>query len=424
MRLIVSRFVVVLSLTFIAASCGSHSSPSAPSTGGGTNSGAVTLSSIDPATPTPQAAAQAVTFRGSGFQAGLSITVTSPASASGGTVSGAAIQAVTDTSITANVIVPTNGAYTFKIVNASGAASNVLSVSIAGRASAWTSEGVRLSKTDSSLADASTIRLNDGRWRTLISYFGSIRSWISTDGVTLTEEPGIRMPTPGACGHVRMFRIDSSRIKIFCRSSQGITSATSNDEGTTWTLDGGLLISNASVGASQLSTGGVVRTADGRYRLYFSDDSSAIPPIAMKIFSAISSDLNVWTVESGVRIGAGATASGSGTHPSAIANPDGSVSVFYSRFGLTPSEPISAVWVATSRDGLTFTNDVTTGLTPGADADIVQLSGSSYRLYYNWGDEKQGTFYSAIGTAPTAPTALSAPQLIIRLPAAGGKGRE
>ena len=412
MRRAVPVICFVITLALAVTECGGSSSPSAPSPNG--SSSAVTLSSLEPAAPSPQAAAQTVTFRGTGFQSGLSLAVTSPASATGVTVSGAAIQSVTDTSFTATIVIPTNGAYTFKVTTASGTASNTLSLTIAGRASSWTTEGTLLRKTDSSLADASALHLNDGRWRIFISYFGGIRSWISNDGVALTEEPGVRIATPAQCGHVRTFRVDASRIRIFCRSPQGITSATSLDEGTTWTLDGTLLISNAATSSAQLSTGGVVRTSDGRYRMYFSDDSSSIPPAAMKIFSATSPDLSTWTVEPGVRIGAGATASGTGTHPSAIVNPDGSVSVFYSRFGLTLSDTVSAVWVATSRDGLNFTNDVNTGLSPGADADVVQLSGSSYRVYYNWGDAVQGTFYSAVGSAPTA--AVMAPQAIICTP--------
>lgn len=280
----------------------------------------------------------------------------------------------------------------------------------------WVTEGARMTDVTSGfpggvLANPSVFRLNDGRYRMLLSAGGSIRSWITTDGLTLVPEAGVRIANPGLCGHTRAFRLDDGRIRVYCRNSAGILSYISRDEGLTLAPESGLMIANASVGAARLTPGGLVRTKDGRWRMYFADETTVAPPTPMKIFSAVSSDLLTWSVESGVRIGSGATASGSGTHPSAITNPDGTISVYYCRFAYAGSSDstISAIWVATSSDGLTFTSDVTTGLTPGGDPDIV-LMGGTLRVYYNWGDDKGGTLYSGkLVMSSSASQTLAAP---------------
>lgn len=54
---------------------------------------------------------------------------------------------------------------------------------------------------------------------------------------------------------------------------------------------------------------------------------------------------------------------------------------------------MSAIWMATSSDGLNFTSDVFIQ-SPGADPDIVALSGGGYRVYYEWGDQYGEVFHS------------------------------
>jgi hypothetical protein len=279
-------------------------------------------------------------------------------------------------------------------------------------AATWNAEGVRMTNLtagfpNSVLANPSVFRLNDGRYRMLVTGGtdpSGILSAVSSDGLSWTFESGRRVQTSGDCGHVRAFRLDDGRVRVYCRNPSGILAYISSDEGQTMTSETGLMITNAQAGSPRLSTGGIVRTKDGRWRMYFSDESTGAPPGPMKIFSAVSTDLLSWTVEPGVRIGSGATASGSATHPSAILNADGSVSVAYTRFSYAgSSDPtISAVWIATSSDGLTFTRDESTKLTPGADADIVSMNGT-IRVYYNWGDNTNGTIYSATLSGTLAP---------------------
>lgn len=274
----------------------------------------------------------------------------------------------------------------------------------------WSIEGVRMTNTTAGfpntvLANPSVLRLNNGQYRMLVTGGTDptgILSATSPDGLTWTFESGRRVASSGDCGHVRAFRLDDGRVRVYCRNAGGILSYISSDEGLTLTPEGtGLMISNAQVGAARLSTGGIVRTKDNRWRMYFSDDSApgaSANAIAMKIYSAVSTDLLNWTVESGVRIGPTATASASATHPSAVTNADGSVSVAYTNFS-TPGA--SGTWVATSADGLTFTKDVYTTL-PGFDPDIVIMNGTT-RIYYNIGDNTTGTVYSGVLSGALSP---------------------
>ena len=93
------------------------------------------------------------------------------------------------------------------------------------------------------------------------------------------------------------------------------------------------------------------------------------------------------------------TRRGSAAHACAIANSDGSVSIFY--FRQTPGAPPGAasdgIYTATSTDGLTFSSETATGISRGNDPDVVQ-AGGSLRMYYNWfdaGSGSNGTIYAA-----------------------------
>lgn len=258
----------------------------------------------------------------------------------------------------------------------------------------------------SSLANPSVFRLNNGQYRMFVGGGGGIISATSSDGLSWTFESGRRLQSLGDCGHMRAFRLDDGRIRAYCRNSSGIISYISSDEGFTLTREGtGVMITNAQVGATRLSTGGIVKTRDGRWRMYFSDEGpvgSSPNSQAYKIYSAVSTDLLTWTVEPGVRLGSTASTSTSGYHPSATLNADGSVTVAYTRYDYPGSAPGGiGVWVATSSDGLTFTKDVYTTL-PGFDPDIVVMNGTT-RIYYNIGDDTSGTVYSGVLSGTLTP---------------------
>ena len=82
---------------------------------------------------------------------------------------------------------------------------------------AWTSEGTRISAADAGqtstqvFADATVIRLTDGRWRMFMFASTAYRSALSSDGLTFTMEPGFKM-REGA-GQSRAFRLDDGRIR-------------------------------------------------------------------------------------------------------------------------------------------------------------------------------------------------------------------
>ena len=148
--------------------------------------------------------------------------------------------------------------------------------------------------------------------------------------------------------------------------------------------------------AWSLLAGSVVPAGSGKWRMYFSEIPSAGTSTGIaprRTFSATSDDLLTWTVDAGVRIGPGASLSGSAEHPCAIVNSDGSISIFYFR-----NSNIS-IMMATSTDGINFTTETTTGLSPANDPDVVKVGGK-LRMYYNWGNDTNGTIYSATKDAP------------------------
>jgi hypothetical protein len=229
------------------------------------------------------------------------------------------------------------------------------------------------------MADSTTIRLNDGRWRMYIFAGSAYASAISNDGLAFTAEPGFRLP-PGS-GQSRAIRLDDGRIRIYFNSAQGINSAVSTDDGANFTVESGTRISAASAGMSGLTGPGIIKLRDGRYRAYFSDlplPGQGVIPHSVK--TAISSDLVNWTVESGTRIGAGTTLSGNAEHPCAILNSDGSTTIFYFR------NTNGTLYSSTSTDGLTFSTETNTGIPNANDPDIVSLPDGTVRLYYNWLD--------------------------------------
>jgi hypothetical protein len=128
--------------------------------------------------------------------------------------------------------------------------------------------------------------------------------------------------------------------------------------------------------------------------MYFSEldrPGAAVAPLPMK--SASSIDMLAWTMDPGVRVGPGATLSGSAAHPTAVAGIDGSVSVYFFR------NSDLRLYGATSSDGLTFTSEAAV-LDRAADPDVVTLPGGQRRMYYNWFDPSTGayTVSSATGT--------------------------
>lgn len=281
--------------------------------------------------------------------------------------------------------------------------------------SPWLREGVHLTEVTAglpgkSIADTATIQLNDGRWRTYFTGDHQIRSAISPDGLNMTIESGIRLvlstssmfgPTSLASA-VKVMRLDDGRIRMYFDALSSMYSAVSTDDGVTFTIESGVRIAASAIGEAAITgAGAVVRAPDGRWRMYFSGNDT------QRIFSAVSTDLLSWSVESGVRVGGTATVGGFAEHPSAIVV-NGVVSLFY--FCRAGSPKVPGLYSSNSTDGLTFLTESAIGITDGADPDLVR-SGSTIRMYFNWGAETNGTIQSARFTGTTlasmAPPAAS-----------------
>jgi hypothetical protein len=252
----------------------------------------------------------------------------------------------------------------------------------------WISEGTRFTSESmgisGTMADTTTLVLNDGRYRMFLFAGQGYRSAISSDGLSFTMEAGNRLPNGN--GQSRVLRLTDGRVRMFHISAGGIASSISTDEGLTFIAEG-QRISASTAGLSELSGPGIVRTNDGRWRMYFSEldrPGAAVVPLAMK--SATSVDLLSWTMDPGVRIGPGApTLTGSAAHPTAVAESGGSVTVYFFR-----NNDLN-LYGATSADGLTFTSEEIV-LSRAADPDVVTLSSGSKRMYYNWFDPATGQY--------------------------------
>ena len=366
-------------------SCGGASSPSAPTvpapTPGGT--AALTITGVTPAVPTMSVNAQTVTITGSGFQSGLTLTVTPPMPPTQAllTFTGTQVLSLTSTSFQVSVMLPMVGPYSFQVQNANGDKSNTVMVTPAYRTSGttWIPEGLRMNATDSAgIFDTGIIRLTDGRWRLYYSGSNIIRSAISNDGLSFSLESGTRLPG----GNPYPVRLDDGRIRMFYSpNALGFGSAISTDDGLTFTVESGVRLTAAAAGFDSITNPAIVSTSNG-WRAYFSNgQAGTFTPYAIK--SATSTDMLNWTMDGGVRIGAGSTLSATSAHPSAILNANGTVSLFYAREGVFPQSAFF-VWTSTSADGLNFTTEtLLESLGKAADVNVIRV-GSALRMYYNF----------------------------------------
>lgn len=244
------------------------------------------------------------------------------------------------------------------------------------------------------LADTSAVRLPDGRVR--LYTFAQGRGIVSavsltTEGFTFVPEAGSRLPD--GSGMPRAVALSDGRVRLFYTSADGIKSAISTD-GLTFTLEAGFRITAAAAGfgttTARATSGATVATLpDGRFRMYFSDLPRPGDPAGQHLVkSAVSTDMLTWTVEPGVRLGAGAPVlTASAEHPFALSNPDGTVTLYWGKFG-APGQP-EGVYQSTSIDGLTFEQE-TLDVFFGNDPDALRLVDGTLVLYYGGFDPQVG----------------------------------
>jgi hypothetical protein len=135
-------------------------------------------------------------------------------------------------------------------------------------------------------------------------------SALSTDGIHFQQEAGRRWPPgpgPGPLlGALHVERLPDGRWRLYyvagpSNDAAGIASLISSD-GLTFSAEPGLRLANPVAGRG-LTCCGIVHGADGRYRMYVTSQYN--PPDApagpAEIYSATSSNLYDWTLEAGVR---------------------------------------------------------------------------------------------------------------------------
>ena len=246
------------------------------------------------------------------------------------------------------------------------------------------------------LADSSAVLLEDGRVR--LYMFAQGRGIVSAasltaEGVSFVTEVGERLPN--GAGMPRVVAVPGVGWRLFYISSSGIQSAVSTD-GLTFTVEPGFRITAEAAGFTGATAGAtsgatVTQLADGRYRMYFSDlPRPGDPPSGHWIKSAVSTDQLVWTVEAGVRLGPGAPVlTESAEHPFALANPDGSVTLYYGKFTGPGSASQEGLYQSTSIDGLTFELE-TYDVFFGNDPDALRLVDGTLVVYYGLFDPLVG----------------------------------
>lgn len=242
------------------------------------------------------------------------------------------------------------------------------------------------------VADVTSVLLADGRVRLYVFAQGrGIVSAVSLtpEGTTFVTEPGERLPD--GSGMPRAVVLADSRVRLFYTSAGGIKSAISED-GVTFTNEPGFRVTAAAAGFGATGPGQlegatsgatIMALPDGRFRMYFSDlPRPGDPPGGHVVKSAVSDDQVTWTIESGIRLGAGASSlTDSAEHPFALSNPDGSMTLYYGKFGESGSMKPEGVYQSTSLDGLTFVEE-TLSVFFGNDPDVLRLSDGTLVMYY------------------------------------------
>jgi hypothetical protein len=141
------------------------------------------------------------------------------------------------------------------------------------------------------LADPTTAVLDDGRIR-LYAYAQGIGivSAVSDNGLTFTEEPGVRIPGIEA-GQPRVWRLPDGRWRLYVSKMMEIASFTSED-GLIFTKDSGNRLTAEAAGLPAISSPAIVEVESGRWRMYYS--TLAMPgtgPGGKRSGSATSIDL-------------------------------------------------------------------------------------------------------------------------------------
>jgi hypothetical protein len=157
--------------------------------------------------------------------------------------------------------------------------------------------------------DPFVLRLDDGRYRLYYAvadrpadpdWWGMV-SWISSDGRSFTKEPGYRLEGYTLFGHGIVRNADGSYRMYWLDQQQGnvIRSALSTDGGWTFSADPGTRLTASGTGFETNGIGGgrVIRLNNGQYRMYYTGASDYARGL-----SALSTNGLDFTREGGIRL--------------------------------------------------------------------------------------------------------------------------
>ncbi len=249
----------------------------------------------------------------------------------------------------------------------------------------WTQDsGTRVS--DGSVPYA--MKLKDGRFRLYYCGMGGIRSAVSTDGLSFTDEAGTRLTGDPSSTYEKVVcdptvvTLDDGRVRMYYKGSDGkqggpgtavhkVYSAVSPD-GLAFTREGLRIDPDKTGDRGWASVPEAIKLPDGRVRIYYvTGDIENNNGIA----SAVSSDGLTFTKESGARVR-------NLVDPAVMRLSDGRFLLLAANPGAYREIP-PGIYAYTSEDGLAF-GDRQTVLSQSMvfDPTVIQLDGSTFRVFF------------------------------------------
>jgi hypothetical protein len=266
------------------------------------------------------------------------------------------------------------------------------------------------------------IKVIHARAAMLVLIFG-LHTWaqpISLPDAATRFTVAAESPLPGVIAGVpSVLTLPDGRLRVFfCSGPEGLRSATSIDDGETFSLDVGSRIRGA-------CDGSLIALRDGRYRFLTSENTSVTFGHA-QVISFITIDGLTFTRESGVRFTGSPSDAGFTGVPQALALPDGRHRLYYVGDPLDPSPSGNGIRTAISTDeGWSWTPEITTNLLPRShvDPEVRLTAAGRFRMFVRvpghpggalpsdnagiwWADSDDGLTFTLIGRVVRDPEDL------------------
>jgi hypothetical protein len=220
-------------------------------------------------------------------------------------------------------------------------------------------------------------------------------SAISTDGLTFVIETGTRLsPLPednGVVGAPNVIRLPNGQLRMYYingLAGGGILSATSADEGLTWSREPGTRAGNGvlfpnSPPSISASDPAVVLLPDGRFKMFFlhRDGGSTATGQNYGIYSGTSTDGLSFTLDSGVRIvGNKVPEDVNGlAEPFPVLLSDGRIRLYFSGVGAAQFDLLSALSAGVATGDSAIINFAQIGNGTGIVSELVLSNPSASR---------------------------------------------